>query len=203
MTDEPDDAGYFTPWRIVAVVALMVFILAMTGFLTLRHFSLRVSRDRAREAICKHGLNGIGLAADMYSIDFGGYWPYSEGGELASVSLLFDQYLGPRPGFVCPSTRDNASTVTAGAVLKRHQCSYTYRPGQLGIPLGSGAPDDLVVAYDRTAIHYRGGTFSKQVGRNVLYSNGVVEFLLEPQFQQRLSQDLARYRQYEAGGQSQ
>ena len=197
-----EETDYLTPWRI-AVIAFLVIVIGLIGaYLAVRQFAFRGTRDRAREALCKHNLKGIGLAMDMYRNDFGGYWPYSEDGALASVSLIFDQYMTTHRNFACFSTRDDASTITAGGVLKRHQFSYEYLPGKLGVPLGSDAPKDLVVAYDRKPIHYRGSVFQKAQGRNVLLSSAYVEFMLEPKFRQRLGKDRERYQQLQRKGQN-
>ena len=148
--------------------------------------------DEARKTPCKSRLKSIGLACNMYSNDYGEQWPFSQAGSLASLSLLFPRYLSPRRNFVRPST-DDARGIALGVVFKQHQGSHEYLPGKLGAPLGSDAPNDLIVAYDKPPVHHRGSLLSSAAGRNVLFSDGHVAFMGEDVFQRKLMEDRKRY----------
>ena len=153
------------------------------------------ARDEGRRGVCRHCLKAVRLACGMYASDHDGEWPFSERGSLASLSLLFDQYMSCRKNYVCPSMPDDACTLTAGVVFRSHQCSFDYLPGLTGIPLGAGAPDGLLVAHEKTPVHRPGGLFGNY-GRNVLFSHGLVEFVEEGEFRRRLEKDKKRYEEY-------
>lgn len=128
--------------------------------------ALASARDQAREAVCKHCLKSIGLASSMYQNDHDGEWPFSPDGSLASLSLLFNQYVSPHRYFVCPSTSDDA-------------------PGDLLV-----AYDKTPVHRRKSHI-----IFSRE-GRNVLFSSGYAAFVLEDDFQPQLQRDIGRYAHY-------
>jgi len=179
-----------------SIIALMVVLSVFAGLYFLPPRLARYRRDEARRALCRSRLKSIGLACMMYSNDYSEEWPFSEAGSLASLSLLVPQYLSPRRNFVCPSTDDDARGMAPGVVLEQHQCSYEYLPGKLGVPLGSDAPNDLIVAYDKTPVHRRGSLVSSAAGRNVLFSDGHVAFTVEDAFQLKLMKDREWYTAY-------
>jgi len=183
-----------------SLIALVVVVSALAGVYFLPPGLARCRRDEAREVLCKSNVKSIGLACNMYSNDYSEEWPFSEAGSLASLSLLFPQYLSPRRDFVCPSTDDDANGIGPGVVFKEHQCSYEYLPGKLGVPLGSDAPNDLIVAYDKTPVHHRRSLVSSAAGRNVLFSDGHVAFTVEDAFQRQLMEDRKRYAAYRQRG---
>jgi len=116
-------------------------------------------RERARRVKCMNNLREIGKGCTMYSGDFNDYYPSirspgtTTSRPLASLALLFDQYVSSNKIFVCPSTSDSCNDLQPGqsftahgetpASGERRQCSYGYDDTR-----GVNTKGDIVIAAD-------------------------------------------------------
>ena len=173
--------------------ALFTVVIGVTMLACLMYSSLLGTRHGLR-VYCAHCLQDIAQACKHYAIDSNGYWPFSEDGYLASLSLLADGYVDRMDSFSC--ARDYYPDLVPGPLLTEEMCSYDYLPGLVGVPLRHGMPAHLIVLYDELPRHTapEARTFFPK-GRNVLLVNGDVMFMLEHEFRKRFKRDLEHYTQ--------
>jgi prepilin-type N-terminal cleavage/methylation domain-containing protein len=170
--------------------------------------SLNRAREEARKAVCKNNLVQIGRSCMVYGRDYGDWFPTvynasdskAQSNPMASLSLLYDGYIGVRKVFVCPSTGDQCTELKAGETLTPHgsqgerlekqfrECSYGYDDtlGPLtppGVALAAdvqGTDDDLKEAGvhegSTTARAERNSWNHRGLGQNVLYFDGNVRW---------------------------
>ena len=151
------------------------------------------------EQKCKTHLKQIGLGCFIYAAEHDGLFPFSEDGSFASLALLHPKCVEQAKLFTCPEELRSKKSGTPPAGLEESWCSYTYLPGLLGIPLSDNAPADLIVAYDKEMLHKREKMSGSTGGRIVLYADGNVERVTEPEFQEQLAQSKAKYAKQPAG----
>ena len=145
------------------------------------------------ERDCKINLKTIATGCYLYAEKNDDMFPFSKDGSLASLSLLYDECVVSPKVFTCPATKADASTLTAGAVLKEHMCSYVYLPGQLQVPVGDSAPDDLILAYDKAPVHGKPRSQKDGGRRVVVFCDTHIEVMKEDAFQKQLAADKERY----------
>ena len=155
-------AGGFTLIELLVVIAIIAILMSMIVP------TVPKIRERARRVTCMNNLREIGNGCVMYSGDFGEYYPSvrAPGTQttrpMASLALLFDQYVPSRKTFRCPSTTDSCDDMQPGDSLQPHgsgataterrQCSYAYDDTR-----GVNTPSDIVVAGDAAASSGTGG----------------------------------------------
>ncbi len=147
-------------WRSGFTLVELLVVIAIIGILASMLLpTLSKAREQARRRVCMSNLREIGKGCVIYSGDFNDYYPsVREPGTttsrpLASLALLFDQYVSARKIFVCPSTTDNNKDLQSGNSFQPHsaqaqsgdlrQCSYGYDDTR-----GVNTPSDIVIAAD-------------------------------------------------------
>jgi len=150
-----------------------------------------------RRAACKYNLKTIGLAMHMYAEDFDGWFPIGPEGTDSSYALGMpayggQTYLQDANAFLCPSSEDSfghwliegGGRSAAGGGLRPSSTSYEYVPG-----FRNDSLPDLMVAFDdapRSHQRPRYGCIDAAAGRNVLFVDGHVEWMLEKDFLKRM-----------------
>jgi len=169
-------------FTLIELFAVVLIIAVIAGVLLP---ALARSREEARRAICKSHLKNFGLASNMYSNDYDECYPtlgwnVAAGSErsLASLSLLFDQYISAKTIFDCPSTSDDASALTVSTTLVPEMCSYGYDSQKQpfthpDVPIAADRSPSADGAERNSPNH--GGS-----GQNVLYYNGYVRWQATP-----------------------
>lgn len=127
-------------FTLVELLTVMVII----GILASLLFpSLSRVREEARKTVCKENLRQIGQGCMQYAHDFGDYYPTVRGDAggsrpMASLAMLFNDYVPARETFRCPSTSDDCSGLQPGDTFQPHgppnripspdrrECSYGY-----------------------------------------------------------------------------
>jgi len=148
-------------------VAVVKLTSATTGAVT-------VARDKARGAACANNLRQIAIALERHMGDNGGKYP-------ASLDVLLNKgYLPDARALLCPGCGNagarNFSAASAGAL----PCGYVY------VPYGTQRTAMISpLVFDRRANH-------KGEGRNVLFGDGHVEWLREPELGARFAAEAAR-----------
>jgi prepilin-type processing-associated H-X9-DG protein len=122
--------------------------------------ALNTAREKARRVSCLSNLKQIGLACHVYADKHDGKFP-------PYLDVLFPDYLPDKKVLICPSASHEG---------KSGSSDYVYAAG------GTTKAKDQILAYDNTGNH-------RGVGRNVLFTDGHVEWMMESTFQQRLRQN--------------
>jgi len=129
------------PWRGLGITnwVVIAIVIAVIAFMIPRLHS--VCGPPSRRSVCMNNLRQIGVGCRQYSLDYGDYFPTvrAPGGEsrpLASLALLYDNYLQQPRLFTCPSTEDDCSDLQVGKTIEPHsykkvpgddrRCSYAY-----------------------------------------------------------------------------
>ncbi len=174
-------------WRVVKWV-----ILALVGFLVafpiLKQLSLY--RESALRATCNNNLTQIWFAMTIYSIDHGDKFPQGETGAEVIAKLIEEGYLeaGEKGAlYMCPGAAGGTVTWERTSVeLTEEDCSYVFLAG-----VNADSNDKFMVAFDKSPDNHWTRfllvTQSGRRGRNVLFADGHVSFILEDEFQQRMS----------------
>ena len=123
---------------------------------------------------CASNLRQIGQGIMLYANDHQGVWPDTLDELILKADLNSEC-------FVCPSTRDSA----APGATAQEQVANLYKAGQSFVYLGKGLKEpvhaDRVVAYEAIGNH-------EASGMNVLFGDGHVEWLSEPQAKKLLAE---------------
>jgi len=146
-------------FTLIELLTVMLVITILAGLMTTGFMKVR---ERARRAYCSENLRQIGMACQLYSQNFGDFFPTVAGGgapsrPLVSLSLIFEEeYLKNRDVFRCPSTSDQCfdlspgdtfgphGQIQPGADAKRRECSFGYddlkgRLTQPDVPIAADA----------------------------------------------------------------
>jgi prepilin-type processing-associated H-X9-DG protein len=137
--------------------------------------SLGRARETANRVKCASNLRQIGIAILLYANENHGHYPDSVD------QLLLTQDI-TSPVFVCPSSKDAAATgaTTQAVATNLHtggHLSYVY----LGKGMTNDAAATTVVAYEPLSNH-------SNAGCNVLFGDGSVRFIAQPQAGQLIKQ---------------
>jgi prepilin-type processing-associated H-X9-DG protein len=135
--------------------------------------SLSRARELAKRAVCSANLRGIGQGLDIYANGNEEWFPQD-------LQALIDAGFSTPAEFQCPSE--------ANASLAKFD--YIYVPG-----LDARAPVDWILVYEDPANH-------NGEGANVLYIDGRVQFLKEPNFTAELDRVRQEIEASEYGGRS-
>jgi prepilin-type processing-associated H-X9-DG protein len=139
-------------------------------------------RSQAQRVQCMNNLRQLFMASMQYSDKSGTRaHPNSPEGSLASLQILADsdpESLPPQL-FVCPESTEMPGALVDGKLrLTEETCSYEMVPWKVrNTAMG-------ILLYDKSPCHAG--------GRNVVFSDGHVEYLKEADFQERLAQERAR-----------
>ena len=146
------------------------FLLVLPLALSITLPSLSRARELAKRAVCSANLRGIGQSCQIYAGNNAGWFP-------PDLQRLIDVgHLTPGE-LQCPSEA-NPSTLVF---------DYVYVPGLQGT-----VPSDWILAYEDPANH-------NGEGGNVLYVDGHVEFLKEPEFSAELERVRGEIEESESG----
>jgi len=189
MSDSGNEAPQGFNWVGVILVVVVAVAVWFWFFIPTGGIPVEISREKR----CRAQLRAIGMACMVYEAE-NETWPYAEGGSLATFSLLYDKYLEEPKLFACPESEDDAGALMPGGQLTRGMCSYTYMPSIVGVLPPSDGPADLIVAYERKAFHERRKISNSTPGRMVLYLDGRVELVKEPDLAGQLSKSTADYK---------
>ena len=143
------------------------------------------SRNYMTRQICRSNLRQIGMAILQARQD---EWNKSSRAagmteSLSALSSLYPAYVTSLRLFLCPADELGRSLFYVSKTswpLTESTCSYKYET-DLPPQLGPGT----ILAYDRSAAFHSGE------GRNVLFGDGHVEWMAEPDFQQSLTRQRA------------
>jgi prepilin-type N-terminal cleavage/methylation domain-containing protein/prepilin-type processing-associated H-X9-DG protein len=198
--------GKNTHGRGFTLIELLTVMLIITMLAALAVPTLLKARERARRTSCRVNLKQIGEACMRYAHDFGEFYPTVAGGgapslPLASLAMLFDEYIGSRDLFRCPSTSDQCYDLSPGDTLAPHgqppteadakwrECSYAYddqkdRMTDPNVPIAADALP--AVGEETTTISIGMGGGGQKAGKNsanhrgdgenVLFFDGHVEW---------------------------
>jgi prepilin-type N-terminal cleavage/methylation domain-containing protein/prepilin-type processing-associated H-X9-DG protein len=174
---------------VVAIIGILAAILLP---------ALSKARESARKTQCVSNLKQMGLGLIMYANDNEEAFPNVTTGtnqSMASLNLLYPDYLSERKSFRCPS--DNLVTVTTvapiteGSTFNKDECSYGYdkthtmaddpgtaiasdRPSNTG----GNVPDSALSSPNHGGTVNAAGTADTEgTGQNVLYLDGHVEWV--------------------------
>ncbi len=153
------------------------------------------ARESARKTQCASNVKQIGMGLIMYANENNEQFPTSTTGSMASLVLLFPDYVSDPRTFNCPS--DTSVTITTnakiaeGTAFKKNQSSYGYdgnhtqaseadvalladRPtnNDSNLPTSANSPNHggTVNAYSTADVAGR--------GQNIVYVDGHVEFVI-------------------------
>jgi predicted Zn finger-like uncharacterized protein/prepilin-type processing-associated H-X9-DG protein len=137
--------------------------------------SLGGARQAANQVKCASNLRQIGIAILLYANDNQGHYPDS------LDQLLLTQDI-TAPVFVCPSSKDSTATGATTQAIATNlntggHLSYVY----VGKGLTNSAGPTTIVAYEPLSNH-------ANTGSNVLYGDGSVRFVSQPQAGQIIQQ---------------
>ncbi|MDY7011501.1 MAG: DUF4190 domain-containing protein [Planctomycetota bacterium] len=122
--------------------------------------ALGYAKEQARQALCQANLNGIGKSIIIYSSENNDAYP-------PNLEMMISSSGMPKELMRCPSDKSN------------RDCDYFYSPP--AEKTSEDTNDQTIIACDFKSNH-------SGKGRNVLFSDGHVQWLTEEQFQQELQQ---------------
>jgi len=136
------------------------------GSLRFRMSGLARSREAARPAICKSNLKQIGLAILIYVTDH---------------NIFPNTFEALIPGYInVPSLQGKERTPFQCPVEANPATTVDYELVALGSPKDIVHPEKTVLAYDKKGNH--------PGGRNVVFADGHVQWMLEKDFQKVLKE---------------
>ena len=143
---------------VVNSIAAGLILILLAGFI-LPMFNSGMSRPRARRISCASNLKQIGLGLEMYSNDYGGFYPEKSGAagleQLRSLDYITDYYI-----FVCPNSTDIPGKGIEP--LTEANVSYCFRGG-----MSKADAADSAVCWDKPDNHRNFG--------NILFLDGHVK----------------------------
>ncbi len=155
-------------WTIALKVALAIIVILALQALLLFGAPGRRAHEEDHPAGCSDNLYLLGRSLLAYAGQYDDYLPFSDRGELASLSLLYPKFYDDPSRFVCPDALRLDTPMLkfpAGVAWAGSPCSYGYAQG-----LKVGAPPDTPVMWDLPQNHGR-----KRIC--VLYLDGHVRWL--------------------------
>jgi len=160
---------------------------------------------------CKNNLKQIGLAMQIYATDYDGWFPAGpEGADssyaLGILSYAGQNYIGDVSQLLCPFSEDHignwelegSGRSAADGGLRASSTSYEYVVG-----FRDDSPADFMVAFDdapRSHQRPRFGCIDAPKGRNVLFVDAHVVWMLEKGFQERMEWQKEMMKRIEEGG---
>ncbi len=144
-------------WMVAASVLVMAVASLVPGLVG--------GADTGKVAVCQQNMRFLGTALRQYAVDHNGFYP--QGPDW--YKSLDWEYLKRQNVFICPAR-------LAVGKPSEAEVDYVYAPGKVTIHAGEKYP----LLWDRKAFHERGG-------RNVLFADGRVTWMVEDEFQMLLA----------------
>lgn len=157
------------------------------------------ARESARRTQCASNIKQIGMGLIMYANENNEAFPSSTASAMASLNLLYPNYISDHRVFNCPSdsfvTPTTQANIAAATPFTKNQCSYGYdythsQADDADVAIASDRPTNAAGATTPTAntnSPNHGGTVgtvavgdSAGRGQNVVYVDGHVEFVSSP-----------------------
>ena len=146
-------------------------------------------RESSLRGLCNGNLTQIGLAMLIYAADHGDRFPQGETGAEVIAKLIEEGYLQAKEEgalYVCPGAAGGMDEWERARKLTAENCSYEFVPG-----VNADSHRDFMVAFDKSPDNHWTRFLllarSGRRGRNVLFADGHVSFILEDEFQQRMA----------------
>jgi prepilin-type processing-associated H-X9-DG protein len=157
----------------MAIAGIILPVLVLPLLISILLPSLSRTRGLAQQAACKANLNAIGKSIRIYQADNKDVMPPS-----FDVLMAEDYFVSPQI-LRCPAVEaeSNVATAQPGSTgdLIHYETDYFYRP------VDSAASPDSIIACDYRSNHPDGV-------RNVLFADGSVARMDEPDFQRSLGE---------------
>ena len=153
------------------------------------------ARESARRTQCASNVKQVGMGLIMYANENYEAFPTDSTGAMASLNMLFPNYVSDHRVFNCPSdtsvTPATQSGISAGSAFDKDECSYGYdanhtQADDADVALASDRPSNSNLNVPTSANSpNHGGTVNAAGtadvagrGQNVVYIDGHVEFVI-------------------------
>jgi prepilin-type N-terminal cleavage/methylation domain-containing protein len=179
-------------FTIIELLVVIAIIGILAGILL---SAISRARESGRRTQCASNLRQIGFGLIMYSNENNETYPSSTS-NMASLNLLYPNYVSERMVFKCPSdnlvTLAENSNITVGNAFEKDECSYgyddTHSPSNNpGVAIAGDRPTNAAGATTPTAgsnSPNHGGTVAAVAtgdgagdGQNLVYIDGHVEWV--------------------------
>ena len=158
-------------FKVVFATVVGVFVIAcgVGAAVMIPHYNR--TRLAANRGACASNLRKIGAALERYTLDNGGKFPESLARLMVAEKLNGEMFLCPQGGQT--AVRGDKPQARAEKLTFGRHLSYAYVGRGLSRRSGAGAGYATVLAYERLSNHGD--------GMNVLFADGRVVFVTEPQ----------------------
>jgi len=180
---ELNDGIGWESYAAVLGIETVPMILMASVTIPLATEGMTTGREQARKAACKNNLKMIGLALHIYSTDHDGHFPQGKTAATVIEELVAGDYLPGEGTFICPAAAGDHEAWERTKKISAATVSYRWVPG-----LNVISPPDFIIMYDKSLEHHGNG-------RNALFVDGHVEWMLEEDFQKRLAEQKQRMRE--------